>query len=178
TSSVVPGAGPADVAATYSGPSAAAGAGPLGVGKPNAFTGPARRSADPSEDEILGILGALTSFGNVGSGQGGVAAAGAFQQEVAQLPGTAQETLRQALAGLAAQAPDGKPDESVLIKLAEHLAIRFALEKYEKGEVKVNAVRQMLDRMNQEIENLRKILGSHEDRMAEAGILAESHREI
>ena len=66
----------------------------------------------------------------------------------------------------------------MLVQLAEHLAIRFALERYEKGEVKVNAVRQMLDRMNQEIEALRKILGAHEDKMSDAGILAESHREI
>jgi hypothetical protein len=133
---------------------------------------------EPSEEELLGILGALTSFGNVSAGQGGMAAAGAFQQQVTQLPGRAQDTLRQALAALAAQAPDTKPDESVLVKLAEHLAIRFALERFERGEVKVNAVRQMLDRMNQEIENLRKILGAHEDKMTEAGILAESHREI
>jgi hypothetical protein len=133
---------------------------------------------EPTEEELLGILGALTSFGNVSAGQGGMAAAGAFQSQVAQLPGRAQDTLRQALAALAAQAPDAKPDESVLVKLAEHLAIRFALERFERGEVKVNAVRQMLDRMNQEIENLRKILGAHEDKMTEAGILAESHREI
>jgi hypothetical protein len=107
-----------------------------------------------------------------------VAAAGAFQEQVAQLPGRAQDTLRQALASLAAQAPNSKPDESVIVQLAEHLAIRFALERFERGEVKVNAVRQMLDRMNQEIENLRKILGAHEDKMSEAGVLAESHREI
>jgi hypothetical protein len=107
-----------------------------------------------------------------------MAAAGAFQQQVAQLPGRAQDTLKQALAALAAQAPEAKPDESVLVQLAEHLAIRFALERFERGEVKVNAVRQMLDRMNQEIENLRKILGAHEDKMTEAGLLAESHREI
>ena len=133
---------------------------------------------EPTEEELLGILGALTSFGNVGAGQGGMSAAGAFQSQVAQLPGRAQDTLKQALAALAAQAPDARPDESVLVKLAEHLAIRFALERFERGEVKVNAVRQMLDRMNQEIENLRKILGAHEDKMTEAGILAESHREI
>src|SRR5713101_4753515 len=36
----------------------------------------------------------------------------------------------------------------------------------------------MLDRMNQEIDNLRKILGAHEDKMSDAGVLAESHREI
>jgi len=133
---------------------------------------------EPTEEELLGILGALTSFGNVSAGQGGMAAAGAFQEQVAQLPGRAQDTLRQALAALAAQAPDAKPDESVLVQLAEHLAIRFALERFERGEVKVNAVRQMLDRMNQEIVNLRKILGAHEDKMSDAGILAESHREI
>jgi hypothetical protein len=133
---------------------------------------------EPTEEELLGILGALTSFGNVSAGQGGMAAAGAFQQQVTQLPGRAQDTLKQALAALAAQAPDAKPDESVLVQLAEHLAIRFALERFERGEVKVNAVRQMLDRMNQEIENLRKILGAHEDKMTEAGLLAESHREI
>jgi hypothetical protein len=139
--------------------------------------GPGGRG-EPTEEELLGILGALTSFGNVSSGQGGMAAAGAFQEQVAQLPGRAQDTLKQALAALAAQAPDAKPDESVLVQLAEHLAIRFALERFERGEVKVNAVRQMLDRMNQEIENLRKILGAHEDKMSDAGMLVESHREI
>ncbi len=131
-----------------------------------------------SEEEILHILGALTSFGNVSSGQGGIAAAAAFQSQVAELPGSAQDTLRNALASIAAQAPNAKPDESVLVQLAEHLAIRFALERYEKGEVKVNAVRQMLERMNQEIENLRKILGAHEDKMTEAGMMVERHKEI
>jgi hypothetical protein len=135
------------------------------------------RTGEPSEDELYGILNALTSFGQMGV-TGGVAAAGAFQAQMAELPGRAQDTLKQAIAGLAAQAPVGKPDESVLVQLAEHLAIRFALERFEQGEVKVNAVRQMLDRMNAEIENLRKILGAHEDKMSEAGILQESHREI
>jgi hypothetical protein len=135
------------------------------------------RTGEPSEQELYGILNALTSFGQMGT-TGGVAAAGAFQAQMAELPGRAQDTLKQAIAGLAAQAPTGKPDESVLVQLAEHLAIRFALERFEQGEVKVNAVRQMLDRMNSEIENLRKILGAHEDKMSEAGILAESHREI
>jgi hypothetical protein len=137
------------------------------------------RTAEPSEAELYSILQALTSFSQVGAGTGGgIAAAGAFQAQMAELPGQAQETLKQAIAGLAAQAPQGKPDEAVLVKLAEHLAIRFALERFEQGEVKVNAVRQMLDRMNAEIENLRKILGAHEDKMSDAGMLVESHREI
>jgi hypothetical protein len=47
---------------------------------------------EPTEEELLGILGALTSFGHVGTGQGGVAAAGAFHEQVKQLPGRAQDT--------------------------------------------------------------------------------------
>src|SRR5712692_10454195 len=151
-------------------------AGALGGGSRAGRGGSGR--GEPSEEEIYAILSALTSFGTVGTGQGGVAAAGVFQEQMAELPGRAQDMLKQALASLAAQAPNAKPDESVIVQLAEHLAIRFALERFERGEVKVNAVRQMLDRMNQEIENLRKILGAHEDKMSEAGMLVQSHREI
>jgi hypothetical protein len=136
------------------------------------------RAVAPSEAEMFRILGALTSFGQIASGQGGIAGAGTFQQQIAQLPGTAHATLRQAIAGLAAQTTQAKPDETMLVQLAEHLAIRFALEQFEHGDVKVSAVRQMLDRMNQEIESLRNILGSHENKMTDAGILVESHREI
>src|SRR5216683_1631823 len=118
----------------------------------------AGRAAAPTEDEILGILGALTNFGRIGAGEagaGGGAGSAAVQEQMAQMPNRSQDLLRQALASLVAKAPNAKADESVILQLAEHLAIRFALERFERGEVKVNAVRQMLDRMNQEIENLR-----------------------
>ncbi|MCU1243668.1 MAG: hypothetical protein JWO71_4394 [Candidatus Acidoferrum typicum] len=147
----------------------------------SAAPGPGGNSLDPTEAEMYRILTALTSFGQVGAS--GVAGAGvpgnpAVPEELAQLPVRSQDILKQALAELAAKAPSHKPDQSVLIQLAEHLAIRFALERFERGEVKVNAVRQMLDRMNQEIDSLRKILGAHEDKMSDAGLLTESHREI
>jgi uncharacterized membrane protein YgcG len=135
--------------------------------------------AEPTEDEILGILSALTSMGQVSAGGGtGMAAAGAFHEQMSQLPGRAQDTLKAALAEIAAHAPGAKPDQSTLIQLAEHLAIKFALDRYENGDVKVNAVRQMLDRLNTEIETLRKLLGSHEEKMSDAGITIETHREI
>jgi hypothetical protein len=114
----------------------------------------------------------------VGSGPNPAAAVVEFQGEVEKLPMRAQDVLRNALAEIAEKTKNAKLDQGMLIKLAEHLSIRFALERFERGEVKVNAVRQMLDRMNQEIEALRKILGQHEDRMTDAGLLVESHREI
>jgi hypothetical protein len=143
--------------------------------------GPGHGVLEPSESEMYRILTALTSFGQIGATggagtPGGVP--GSLHEELLQLPVRAQDVLKQALAELAAKTPGAKPDQSVLIQLAEHLAIRFALERFERGEVKVNAVTQMLDRMNHEIENLRKILGAHEDKMSDAGMLLESHREI
>jgi hypothetical protein len=101
-----------------------------------------------------------------------------FQSRLSALPVRAQYTLQQALAGLAAQAPNEKPDKPMLLKLAEHVAIRFALDSYERGELRVNAVKQLLDRMNSEIEGLRKILASQEDMMANAGLQVQSYTEL
>src|SRR5206468_2455642 len=145
------------------------GGGVIGSGPGSGSTG------NGATDDTATVLAGTESSG---AGEGSGAGTGGFKEEMAQLPGPAQDLLKQALASLAAQAPNVRPDESLLVQLAEFLAIRFALERFERGEVKVNAVRQMLDRMNQEIESLRKILGAHEDKMSEAGILVQSHREI
>jgi hypothetical protein len=101
-----------------------------------------------------------------------------FQSRLSAMPVRAQFTLQQALAGLAAQAPDAKPDKPMLLKLAEHVAIRFALDSYEKGELRVNAVKQLLDRMNTEIEALRKILSTQEEMMSQAGLSVQSYTEL
>ncbi len=153
------------------GPGLGAGSG-KGLGKGQGNIG------GPDEEGMFRILRAIATFGSIGTSPNPSAATVEFQDQVSQMPANAQDTLRQALAGLAEQGKNKKLDESVLVQLAEHLSIRFALEQFERGEVKVNAVRQMLDRMNQEIEQLRKLLGQHEDKMAEAGILVESHREM
>jgi hypothetical protein len=101
-----------------------------------------------------------------------------FQSRLSAMPVRAQFTLQQALAGLAAQAPTDKPDKPMLLKLAEHVAIRFALDSYERGELRVNAVKQLLDRMNSEIGALRKILGAQEEMMASAGLQMQSFTEL
>ena len=152
----------------------ARGAGPGGG---SGGTGGAR-GITTKEDDVLGILKLLTHLGRSMTGDPSGLQPGPFQQELSKLPTEAQEMMRQALAAIAAQTPATRANDPVLLRLAEHLAIKFALERYERGEVKVNAVRQMLDRMSQEIEGLRKILGAHEERLADAGILVESHAEL
>jgi hypothetical protein len=130
------------------------------------------------DEDILGILKLLTNLGHTVAGDGSGMQPGPLHEELTRLPAQSQEMLRQALAAVAAQAPATNSKDPMLLRLAEHLAIRFALERYERGEVKVNAVRQMIDRMSQEIEGLRKILGGHEQKLADAGIMVESNADL
>lgn len=102
----------------------------------------------------------------------------AWQRRLEALPQNAQVTLRQALATVAAQTPSAKVDENMLLRLAESLAIRFALDRFQRGEVRVNAVRQMLEKMGHELETLRKLLKAREDKMASAGMAVESHADL
>jgi len=138
-----------------------------------------RFSAWTSKDEdILSILKLLTHLGHTVSGGDGSIQPGPLQEELTKLPLQSQEMLRQALTAVAAQTPAHNANDPILLRLAEHLAIKFALERYERGEVKVNAVRQMIEKMSQEIEGLRKILGLHEQKLAEAGVIVESSADL
>jgi hypothetical protein len=131
------------------------------------------------EADIQSVLRLLAQFGEAAHGKAAVPLEqGAWQQRLASLPANAQITLRQALANVVAKSPSAKLDEATLLRLAEDLAIRFALERFQRGEVKVNAVRQMLDRMGQELATLRKLLKAREEKMASAGLSVESHGDL
>jgi hypothetical protein len=129
------------------------------------------------QEELKGILKMLRHVARLGS-EGSENASVAFQSRVANLPQRARFTLTEALAGIASTAPAGAPEQSTLLRLAEHVAIRYALESYQRGDVQVDAVRQMLDAMSAEIETLRKVLTGHEQKLANAGISVQSHTEV
>src|SRR5437763_790048 len=130
------------------------------------------------EEDVRQMLGLFASLGKARKDPDSRMDVPTFQSRLSSMPVRAQYTLQQALAGLAAQAPDGKPDKPMLLKLAEHVAIRFALDSYERGELRVNAVKQLLDRMNTEVEALRKILSTQEQMMAQAGLSVQSYTEL
>jgi hypothetical protein len=130
------------------------------------------------ESDVQGLLKLLVQLGEVAHGKNAQLDPVAWQARLASLPQNAQFTLRQALAGVAAKNPSAKIDEAMLLRLAEDLAIRFAMDRFQRGEVKVNAVRQMFDRMGHELETLRKLLKSREDKLATAGVNVESHADV
>jgi hypothetical protein len=130
------------------------------------------------EEDVRSMLGLFAQLGKSRKDSEHRMDVPTFQSRLSAMPVRAQYTLQQALAGLAAQAPDAKPDKPMLLKLAEHVAIRFALDSYEKGELRVNAVKQLLDRMNTEIEALRKILSTQEEMMSQAGLSVQSYTEL
>jgi hypothetical protein len=130
------------------------------------------------EAELQSLLKLLVQFGEAQSSKNPQLDKSSWQQKLSGLPQNAQITLRQALAQVAAKSPSAKVDEAMLLRLAEDLAIKFAIDRYQRGEVQVNAVRQMLDRMGSELNTLRKLLRSREDKMASAGMALESHADV
>jgi hypothetical protein len=122
------------------------------------------------EDELKGILQVLGQIARTSEGSKTELDPSAFQSRLSALPRRARFTVSQALSALAAQVPSESSNKPTLLKLAEHIAVRFALESYERGDVKVSAVAQMLAEMNQELDGLRKLLGVYEGKMARAGM--------
>jgi hypothetical protein len=129
------------------------------------------------EDEVIQTIRLLTRFGEVGGDAN--ADTSQLQQELTTVDPNTRLNLQQLLGSLAAQATTEQADNTpLLMKAAEHMAIRFALERFQKGEVKVNAVHQMMEHMSRQMDTLRQILKIQEDKMGKAGILVESHADI
>ncbi len=128
------------------------------------------------EEEVIQAIRLLTKFGEVGADPG--AKTDSLQNELTQADPNTKLNLQQLLESLAAKNPTEKNDTPLLMKAAEHMAIRFAMERFQKGDIKVNAVHQMLEHMSRQMDTLRQILRVHEDKMSKAGILVESHADI
>jgi PBS lyase HEAT-like repeat len=128
------------------------------------------------EEEVIQAIRLLTKFGEVGADPG--AKTDSLQSELTQADPNTKLNLQQLLESLAAKNPAEKNDTPLLMKAAEHMAIRFAMERFQKGDIKVNAVHQMLEHMSRQMDTLRQILKVHEDKMSKAGILVESHADI
>ncbi|HYA25933.1 MAG TPA: HEAT repeat domain-containing protein [Terriglobales bacterium] len=128
------------------------------------------------EEEVIRAIRLLTKFGEASADP--EAKPEWVQQELSQTSQTTKVNLQQLLETLSAKYTTENADTPLLMKAAEHMAIRFAMERFQKGDVKVNAVHQMLEHMSRQMDSLRRILRIQEDKMSKAGILVESHADI
>ncbi|MBI1741071.1 MAG: PilZ domain-containing protein [Candidatus Koribacter versatilis] len=129
------------------------------------------------EEEVIQTIRLLTHFGQ--TMQDPNSSPEDIKMQLSQAPEGTKLNLAHLLETLAAQVPnEEKSDTPLLMKAAEHMAIRFALDRYSKGEVKVNAVHQMMEHMSRQMDTLRQILRVQEDKMSKAGILVDSHADI
>ena len=132
------------------------------------------------EEEVIQTIRLLTHFGQ--TMQDPNASPENLQAELGRAPEGAKVNLAQLLESLAAQAAQNNTsdtnDTPLLMKAAESMAIKFALDRYQRGEVKVNAVHDMMEHMSRQMDTLRQILRVQEDKMSKAGILVESHADI
>ena len=132
------------------------------------------------EEEVIQTIRLLTHFGQ--AMQDPNSSPENLQVELGKAPDGAKVNLAQLLESLAAQASLNKPsdgnDTPLLMKAAESMAIKFALDRYQRGDVKVNAVHEMMEHMSRQMDTLRQILRVQEDKMSKAGIMVESHADI
>ncbi len=144
------------------------------AGAAPAFTGGG--TVPLEEEEVIQAIRLLTQFGKTAHDSN--PAPEALQRHVGEVNANTRVNLQQLLESLASNVSDDEKDTPLLMRAAEHMAIRFALERYQKGEVKVNAVHQMLEHMSRQMNTLRQILKIQEDKMSKAGLLVESHADI
>src|SRR5208283_2882773 len=132
------------------------------------------------EEEVLQTIRLLTHFGQ--AMQEPNSSQENLKVELGKASEGAKINLAQLLESLAAQtAKDADPDTNdtpLLMKAAENMAIKYALDRYQRGDVKVNAVHEMMENMSRQMDTLRQILRVQEDKMSKAGILVESHADI
>ncbi|MGD0414149.1 MAG: hypothetical protein ABSA80_02230 [Terriglobales bacterium] len=132
------------------------------------------------EEEVIQTIRLLTHFGQ--AMQDPNASPENLKVELGKAPEGAKVNLAQLLESLAKQSSENNTsdgnDTPLLMKAAESMAIKFALDRYEHGEVKVNAVHEMMEHMSRQMDTLRQILRVQEDKLSKAGVLVESHADI
>ena len=143
-------------------------AGMSAAGSGGGATGGGASTPPLGEEETTTAIRLLVKLAREGGDEGSLAPA-QWREEFAQISPPSQVLLQRVLKEFAESVPPKEPPPPVLLQMAEHLAVRLAMERYESGSSRVDAVTNVLGRMNREIDTLRETLGSYEDKLRQAG---------
>ncbi len=128
------------------------------------------------DKETLQALHLLTRFGELGATSSPKPEL--IGSELHRAEEKIKDSVLMLLDELSSSGPDAKTARPILMRAAEQMAIRYALERFENGDLKVNAVHELLGQMSEQMANLRKILEVQEEKMSRAGMLVDSHADI
>jgi hypothetical protein len=133
-----------------------------------------------SEQEMLTLLEFAANLGKAAhkSKHPGAADASEWKQRIANLPSSSRTVLGEAVAEMHAAQPSRKLDPVSIYQIAEGLAVRYALESFQRGNLKVNAVRPLLETFAVPLAPLRDILHTRERKTSKTGNSFNSHAEI
>lgn len=126
--------------------------------------------------ETLQALHLLTRFGELGGGTSPKPEL--IGSELHRAEEKIKDSVLMLLDELSNSQPDPKTAKPILMRAAEQMAIRYALERFENGDLKVNAVHELLQQMSDQMGNLRRILQVQEEKMSRAGMVVDSHADI
>jgi len=137
-------------------------------GGPEPGTGDAAGTpAAPSEEDTDEVIRLLNRLAQEGQGRGIDPVK--LREELSRLPSSSRKTFQDAVNEFVQSGQKRPMDTPLLLQVAEHLAVQLALDRYEKGDARVDAVAEMLNRLNREVETLRQALGSQEEQLKHAG---------
>lgn len=126
--------------------------------------------------ETMQALHLLTRFGELGATS--TPKPELIGSELHRAEDKIKDSVLMLLDELSSSQPEAKDAKPILMRAAEQMAIRYALERFENGDLKVNAVHELLAQMSEQMGNLRKILEVQEEKMSRAGIVVDSHADI
>jgi len=108
----------------------------------------------------------------------GAADASEWKQRIVNLPASSRAALREAIAEMHAAQPSQKLDAAAIFHVAEGLAVRYTLESFQHGNLKVSAVRPLLETFAVPLAPLREILRARERKTSKVGNSPNFHAEI
>ena len=133
-----------------------------------------------SEEDMRTLLQFAASLGKAThkSKHPGAADASEWKQRIASLPASSRAPLREAIAEMHAAQPSTKLDAGSIFQIAEGLAVRYTLESFQRGNLKVNAVRPLLETFAVPLAPLREILHARERKTSKTGHPRNFHADI
>ncbi|HKV28713.1 MAG TPA: PilZ domain-containing protein [Candidatus Acidoferrales bacterium] len=130
-----------------------------------------------SEEEMRTLLQFAANLGEAAhkSRRSGAADVSEWKQRIADLPAASRAVLVEAFAEMNTAQPSRKLNAAAILYLAEGLAVRYVSETFQRGNLKVNRVRPLLEAFAVSLGPLGEILRAHDRKASKTAHAFNSH---